>query len=155
MLKSPQAKGKTLENFVADRIVVHGLDPKARRDSGSGNGNREKGDIVTSMMILGRNVGIEVKNQTNIAIPQWWKQVEKLEKLGREPVLAFKLRGDALEATKVVLNLETLLRLVKKANSASLEPYRPEQPMTDNERKRKWVIEDLRRAAHVALKHLA
>lgn len=102
-----------LEDWIADQIVAKGIDPKARRDGGSGNGNREKGDVITSMMVLGQNVGIEAKNQKTIAIPDWWRQTKKLESLGREPVLAFKITGEPLEDTKVVIYLDTFLELVK------------------------------------------
>src|SRR5690348_6860740 len=109
--RSAIAKGKLLEDHVAQRIRDLGIDPKAYRSHGSGNGNTEKGDIWTSMVVLGQNVGIECKNQTNIAIPEWWRQTKKLESLGREPVLAFKLAGEPVTETKVVIYLETFLEL--------------------------------------------
>lgn len=114
--RSAKAKGKFLEDYVADQIVAKDIDPRARRESSSGSGNREKGDIWTSMMILGQNAGIECKNQANLSIPDWWRQTKKLESLGREPVLAFKIFGEPLGETKVVVYLDTFLELVKKAN---------------------------------------
>ena len=59
--KTAIQKGKELENYVAERIESKGLG-RARRSIGSGSGNREKSDIDTNLMILGRNVGIECKN---------------------------------------------------------------------------------------------
>lgn len=112
-------KGKELENHIADRIRALGIDPKAYRSHGSGSGNREKADIWTTMMIFGRQVGIEAKNHAKIAIPEWWRQTQKLEDLGQEPVLAFKLPGESLDGTKVVIYLETFLELVRAANSAA------------------------------------
>lgn len=114
---SAKAKGKLLEDHVADQIVAKGLDPKARRDGASGAGNREKGDIITSLSILGQNVGIEVKNQANLAIPEWWRQTKKLESLGCEPLLVFKIYGEPLEETKVVMYLDTLLEVLKNQKS--------------------------------------
>ena len=114
--KSAKSKGKLLEDFVADQIVAKGIDPRARRENSSGAGNREKGDVWTSMMICGQNAGIECKNQKTLAIPEWWRQTKKLESLGREPVLVFKFHGEPLETAKVVIYLDTLLELVKKAN---------------------------------------
>ena len=111
--RSAIQKGKLLEDYVADQIVAKGIDPKARRDGGSGNGNREKGDIVTSMMILGQNAGIECKNQKSLAIPEWWRQTEKLQSLGREPVLVFRFHMEPMENTKAVIFLDTLLDLIK------------------------------------------
>lgn len=112
-VSSARAKGKLLEDYCADQIVAKGIDPKARRDGGSGSGNREKGDIVTSMMVLGQNAGIECKNHANLAIPDWWRQTKKLEKLGREPILVFKQFGEPMSETKCVIYLDTFLELVK------------------------------------------
>jgi Holliday junction resolvase len=111
--RSKIQKGKLLEQHVADQLREKGLDDKAYRAHGSGNGNREKADIWTSMMILGQNAGIECKNQSKINIPDWWRQTQKLEKLGREPVLVFKLPYEPLGGTLAVVYLDTLLDLIK------------------------------------------
>ncbi len=113
MVKTKQ-KGRLLENYVADQIALKGIDPRARAESSSGAGNREKGDIWTSMMILGQNVGIECKNQSNLSIPEWWRQTKKLESLSREPVLVFKIGYEEWGDTKCVIYLDTLLELVKE-----------------------------------------
>lgn len=152
--KSAIQKGKDLENYVADRIVALGIDKKARRDGGSGNGNREKGDIVTSMMVLGQNAGIECKNHTTLAIPEWWRQTKKLEVLGREPVLAFKMRGEGLDESKVVIYLETFLKLVKAANNASTDDVAMEFRSPSSERELKWAIDGLKHATNKVLKLL-
>src|SRR5690242_4965766 len=101
-MKSQVAKGKLLEEYVAEQIRSKGIDPKAYRAHGSGNGNTEKADIWTSMMILGQNAGIECKNQAVIKLPEWWRQTRKLQSLSREPVLVFKIYGEALGETKAV-----------------------------------------------------
>lgn len=111
--KSKIAKGKILEEYVASQIREKGLDLRANRSFGSGSGNREKADIWTSLMILGRNVGIECKNQARIDIPSWWKQTEKLSSLGYEPILCFKPARESLEESKVVIYLDTFLELIK------------------------------------------
>lgn len=115
-MKTSVQKGKLLEDYVADQIREKGLDPKAYRAHGSGNGNREKGDIWTSLMILGQNAGIEVKNQKTFAIPDWWRQTRKLEKLGREPVLVFKEHMAPLGDTVALIYLDTLLELLKESS---------------------------------------
>lgn len=112
-MKTSVQKGKILEKYVADQIRLKGIDPKAYPSHGSGNSSSEKGDIWTSMMVLGQNVGIECKNHSTLHIPEWWKQVKKLESLGREPMLVFKIYGEPLEATKVVMYLDTVLELLK------------------------------------------
>jgi len=114
-------KGKLLENYVADRLVETGLDVRAKRDGASGAGNREKGDVSTSVDINGRNLGIECKNHKSLHIPDWWKQTQKLEEIGREPVLVFKQHQKSLEESLVVIYFETLLELLQ-GNSENLTP---------------------------------
>ena len=111
--KSAIAKGKILEEYVASQIREKGIDPRAYRSHGSGNTNTEKGDIWTSMMILGQNAGIECKNCATLAIPEWWRQTKKLESLGREPVLVFKQYGEPMGETKCLIYYDTLLELIK------------------------------------------
>lgn len=145
MLKSPKQKGVQLENYVADQIIALGLDPKACRSAGSGNGNREKSDINTSLMILGKNVGIEAKNHKTLHIREWWRQTEKLELLGREPILAFKIARDPFEATNCVIRLDTLLRLVQRANLATGEELQSDQRPAE-ERELKWAVQNAKAA---------
>lgn len=112
-MKTSVQKGKLLEKYVSDQIREKGIDPKAYPAHGSGNGNSEKGDIWTSMMILGQNAGIECKNHATLHIPEWWKQTKKLESLAREPVLVFKIYGEPMQETKAIIYLDTLLELIK------------------------------------------
>ncbi len=115
-MKTSVQKGKILEKYVADQIREKGLDPRAYPAHGSGNTTTEKGDIWTSLMILGQNAGIEVKNHKTFAIPEWWRQTRKLEKLGREPVLVFKEHLAPLGDTVALIYLDTLLELLKKGD---------------------------------------
>lgn len=109
-------KGQILEKHVCDRIRALEIDTRVRPSFNSGATNTEKADIWTSMMVLGQNAGIECKNQKTLKISDWWKQTKKLESLGREPILAFKLHGEPLPETKVVIYLDTFLELVKSSN---------------------------------------
>lgn len=111
-------KGKDLENYVASVLRGKGMDLKAIRSHGSGNGNGEKSDLWTSVTCLGQNIGFECKHYTNLDIMEWWRQTKKLEKLSREPVLVFKQTNDTYEDTKVVIYLDTFLELVKASNGA-------------------------------------
>lgn len=120
-MKSQVQKGKLLEEHVALQIREKGLDPKAYRSHGSGNGNTEKGDIWTSLMMLGQNVGIECKNQKTLSIPDWWRQTKKLESLGREPILVFKQFGEPLGETKCVIYLDSLLELLKEIKDLKIK----------------------------------
>lgn len=112
-MKTSVQKGKLLEKYVADQIRLKRIDTKAYPSHGSGSSPTEKGDIWTSMMILGQNAGIECKNHANLCIPEWWRQTKKLESLGREPVLVFKIYGEPMPETKAVIYLDTLLELIK------------------------------------------
>ncbi len=114
--KAAIQKGKDLENYLADQLRVLGLDTRAARSHGSGNGNREKADIWTSAMILGQNAGFECKHCSTISLPEWWRQAKKLESLGREPILVIKHTNDRYEDTKAVIYLDTLLRLMRAAD---------------------------------------
>lgn len=152
---SSRAKGKLLEDHIADRIVALGIDPKARRDGGSGNGNREKGDIITSMTVLGVNAGIEAKNQKTLCIPDWWRQTKKLESLSREPILAFKQFGEPMGETKVVIYLETFLELVKASQAPRpIVNDDPEIERVGDDRTKKYKLEAAKRAINEALKVL-
>lgn len=113
-------KGKDLENYVADQIIEKGIDTRAGRSWGSGNGNKEKSDIWTNMQVLGRQAGIECKHVTNYDLPAFWRQTKKLESLGYEPVLAIKQTHETYDGTKVVIYLDTFLELVKAANTAKV-----------------------------------
>lgn len=149
--QSAKQKGKILEDHIADSIVAMGLDPKARRDGASGAGNREKGDIITSLMVLGQNIGIEAKNQKTIHIPEWWRQVKRLESLGREPVLAFKQYGEPMDDTKVVIYLDTFLRLLKLVEG---KEESVEEDQTQAGRDKRYKLERARIALTEALKVL-
>ena len=109
-------KGQQLEKYVCEQIKAKGIDVHARPSFNSGATNTEKADIWTSMMILGQNAGIECKNQATLHIPDWWKQTKKLESLGREPVLVFRIPYEQETDTKCVIYLDTLLELIKNQN---------------------------------------
>lgn len=119
-MKTAKQKGKVLEDYVADQIISKGLDPKARRDGASGASTREKADIITTAQCLGRNLGIEAKNYKIAHVQDWWKQTKKLEVLGREPVLAYKLGQESLTDTKVIIYLDTFLDLLKWQSKADV-----------------------------------
>lgn len=112
-MKTSVQKGKILEKYVADQIRLKGIDLRAYPAHGSGNTNTEKGDIWTSMSLLGQNAGIECKNHKTLHIPEWWLQVRKLESLGREPILVYKINNAPLGDTLCTIYLDTLLELIK------------------------------------------
>lgn len=137
--QSAIAKGKELENYIVSQLIEKGLDPRARRSYGSGNGTGEKADIWTSLTILGRNVGIEAKNHSVPHIKDWWEQTKKLEKLGREPVLVYKLFGESLEEAKAVIYFSTLMDMAKTNQNAPTGQIEANKPKTEN-RQLMWLI---------------
>ncbi len=142
-------KGKDLENHVAAQLREKGLDTRAERSPGSGNGNREKGDISTSLKILNQNVGIECKHYDTLAIQEWWRQTKKLESLSREPLLVFKQTADRYEDTRVVMYLDTLLELIK----ASQGVVKVQEVQIDN-RLLKNALDKLRYAMKDVIKQI-
>lgn len=106
-------KGLVLEKYVCEQIISKGLDNRARPAFNSGATNTEKADIWTSMLVLGQNAGIECKNQKILAIPDWWRQTRKLQDLGREPILVYKIHNAPLSDTLCTIYLDTLLELIK------------------------------------------
>ena len=109
-------KGKQLENYVRDSIKDRKLDSRVTRDGASGAGNREKRDVATSVQINGNELGIECKNHKVPHIKDWWKQAEKLEEYGFEPVLVYKLKGESLGDSKAVIRLSTFIDILAKLN---------------------------------------
>lgn len=107
-------KGKDLENYLCERLIALGIDPRARRSYGSGNSNGVKADIDTSATILGRAAGFECKHVDRLDLNDSLAQADKLDSLGYEPVLVFKRTRDRYEATRVVIYLDVLLDLLKK-----------------------------------------
>ena len=142
--KTARQKGKDLEDYCADQIESKGLG-KASRSTGSGSGTREKADINTDMTILGRNVGIECKNQARASVKDWWLQAQKLGVLGREPIVAYKLKGEGYPETKVIIYLETFLDLCVRSKA-------PKQTASTESREERYKIERLIQAAKEILK---
>ena len=149
MPKTTTEKGQELEIWLSDQIREIGLDNRAGRAKRSGAGTGEKSDIYTSLTICGRNVGIECKNHNIPHITQWWEQTQKLEKLGREPVLVYKLDGEGFGDTKAVIYVSTLLELIK-ASKCPVEKTSPQKDgyIDNGHRALVWAI----KAAIQALK---
>lgn len=110
--KARKAKGRALEQWVADQIREKGLDDRANPSYGSGSGTREKADVWTSMMILGQNAGIECKHADSLQLQAWWEQTKKLQDLSREPILVAKQTSWRYENVVAVVYLDTLLDLL-------------------------------------------
>lgn len=132
------AKGKVLENFIVDRLRVSGLDPRAARNPGSGNGVA-KADIWNSL-----NLAIECKNQKNFS-QDWLKQSERQATGGQPWCVIWHRPKTPLEDSVVILPLWHYEELLKR----NKEPVMKEMDKTV-----KWKVESLKRAANELLKEL-
>lgn len=144
--KAARQKGKDLENYISDQIIAKGLDDGSNRDGASGAGNREKRDVNTSVIILGRTMGIEAKNHSVAKMQDWWRQTVELEKLGYEPVLIYKLFGESMGEAKAVIRLDTLLELIKHQSDTEIQ--------TGVARSDKWILQGAVEALKKAIKVL-
>src|SRR3972149_5898798 len=126
-------KGNNWELKLADWLVQNGI--KASRDSASGAGINEKGDISNNL-----DMTIESKAAKNIKLMEWWLQVEKSASIHKNsPVLFIHQDGMGKEDWLVVLNSEDWLELVKCSKSEKIEIK------TDNQQLR-WKTENAIRA---------
>ena len=136
--QSAKAKGKILEDWIAERLRLSGLDKRAYRQKGSGSGNF-KGDVWNDL-----NLCIEAKNQTNFK-PAWFKQAER-ESLGvQEPIVVWHPPNKPLEDSKVYMNWDYFENLLKKSKEPVLN-----QPTRDF----KWKLTSLKSAIQRVLKEL-
>lgn len=115
-MSNTRQKGKELERYIAQQLIDKGIDARAYARGDSGAGNKEKTDVSTNAQILGRNAGIEAKNQANANVKSWWEQTKKLETLDYEPVLVYSLMYERFEDAKAIIYLDTLLELMKAAS---------------------------------------
>lgn len=142
--QSKIAKGKELEKHIYQMIRDKGLDDKATRTPGSGSG-KEKGDIHTKLLICGRQAVIECKNQKTLKLQNWLKQNEK-EAMGYgEPIVVFHLPQTPLDASYAVLNVETLLDLIKKSQEPKLK---------EPDKQFKWDLNNLKNAISKVMKNI-
>ncbi len=121
--KSAIAKGKRAENEVCLRIERAGLG-EARRSAGSGNGNRDKGDIVANIPFL-----LEVKNQSTIKYGEWIKQAKEQARIGNSDPNKWGLiivnpdgvqEGERMEIT-ITIELDEFLELLKRNQEPKLK----------------------------------
>jgi len=127
--KSKLEKGKRAEKEVANRIERAGLG-KARRSAGSGNGNKDKGDIFANIPFL-----IEVKNQKTIKFQEWIKQAKEQARIGNSDpnkwclVIIDPAGVQAPERMEIyaTIELDELLELLKR--SAGPKVKEPDKEM--------------------------
>ena len=112
--KSAIAKGKELENWIVDRLHISGLDTRAYRQKGSGNG-LNKGDVWNDL-----NLCIEAKNCKNFS-QDWFKQVKR-ESLGVQiPVVVWHKNQVPLDESVVIISWNYFEELLLKSKEPELK----------------------------------
>lgn len=147
MPNSKVEKGKRFEKYIAEQIRACGLDERAHRESGSGNGKR-KGDISSSIPFL-----IEAKNDAGV--PKWLLEKIDQAKIQAEKGFAWKDRWalvfrDPRTAEKnsseyAVIDFSMFLELLLRFK---------EPKVKEPDRTLKWKIENLKRVASEVIKEL-
>jgi len=138
-IQSRIQKGKELENWITDRLRLSGLDRRAYRQKGSGNG-LNKGDIWNDL-----NLCIECKNQKNFS-KDWYKQAEKESMGTQEPIVVWHPPQLPLEASMVFINWDYFEKLLIKSKN-------PPDIKSPN-KNLKWKLEKLRQVANEVIKEL-
>jgi len=101
-------KGKRGELEVV-KIINNFLNTHLRRTPNSG-GLSIKGDIIDTQNTIVHNIHFEIKNQSKIQLPKWWKQCTGDCSATKVPVLIFKQNGEWLST----LLLNDLLYFIKE-----------------------------------------
>lgn len=140
-IQSAIAKGKQLENFIVEELRSSGLDTRAMRNPGSGNG-KNKGDVWNDL-----NLAFEAKNTKNFHINQFFEQATKQGLGTQHPVVVWHPPHKPLEDSIVVINWYHFKDLLLKIKN-SMPAY--ENP----DRNANWVLENLKNAIKKVQKEL-
>lgn len=130
-------KGNRWENKLANWLQDNGI--KAHKDSASGGGNREKGDISNNL-----DMTIESKAAKTIKLMDWWKQVEGAANTHHNtPVLFIHKDGMKDDEWLVVMNNWDWLDLVQGDNKFVSDYTDPQK---------KWRLQRLLEAVKAVMK---
>ena len=147
MPNSKVEKGKRFEKSLAEQIRESGLDSRASRESGSGNGLR-KGDINSSIEFL-----LEAKNEKGV--PAWllnridqakrqaekgWKWREKWALVLRDP-----RSPERASEEYAVIEFSQFLDLLKRASEPKLK---------DPDKSLSWKLKDLKRSVNAVINEI-
>lgn len=100
-------KGNVWENRLAEYLTSKGI--RAWKDSASGGGNREKGDIGNDLDFC-----IESKAAKNIKLMEWWGQVSRsASQQQNSPVLFIHQDGMPAQEWLVVMHSEDWVEFVQ------------------------------------------
>lgn len=135
--KSNIAKGKILENWIVERLKLSGLDTRAARTPGSGNG-KMKGDIWNDL-----NLCIEAKNQKNFS-REWAKQAKR-ESLGSQvPIVVWHPPQTPMEDSVAIIDWGYLEELLLRAKEPKIK---------EMDRQMMWDLNGLKSAINKVLKN--
>lgn len=124
-------KGNHFENVFANWLKDNGI--KAFKDTMSGGGNREKGDISNNL-----NLHIEVKAVAGINLQKVWKKaLLECEKTHNSPLIAIHFNGMPEDKFLIVIDNHDWLDLIKKPEDEKIVT----EVIEDNRYKR-WAIEN-------------
>lgn len=140
--RSAIQKGKELENYVAQQLVVKGIDRQATRQIGSGNG-RAKGDIQTSC-----GWTIECKNTKSF---QWRAAAEQVKREGmgyQREMIVWHPPQRPLGDSIAIVDLDVLLELIasyerNKGATEILDKYQIKNNLDRAIHHLKQVVKDL------------
>lgn len=113
--KTAIEKGKLLENYVCDVLRSLGIDLRARRTPGSGNG-RLKADIDTDI-----GWSIECKNTKTAQLPEWWRQTLRQANDYNKPAVVWHPPNQPMGESVIVTRLHDFLDLVKRAKDPDMQ----------------------------------
>lgn len=136
--KSAIQKGKELERWIVERLKLSGLDTRASRTPGSGNG-KAKGDIWNDLGIC-----FEAKNQKNFQ-QAWFKQAREESMGTTEPVIVWHPPQEPLENSFVMLNWYFFEELLKHRKAPAIK---------EPDRQLKWDLTSLINIAKRVLKQI-
>lgn len=138
-------KGKRYEKHLAGIIESMGFG-RAIRSAGSGNGNRDKGDLICNLPFL-----IEAKNHDTLHVPAWIDQAKRQAQQGNwssdKWAVVFRdfRQPETTSDDYVVISFTEFLTLLKKDS----EP-RTKAP----DREMKWKLQNLKTICGQLIKEL-
>lgn len=138
-------KGKRYEKHLAEIIEKMGFG-RAIRSAGSGNGNRDKGDLICNLPFL-----IEAKNHDNFHITDWVDQAKRQAKQGNwdseKWAVVFRdfRQPETTSEDYVVISFPEFLTLLKKDSEPRIK---------EPDRSLKWKLQNLKTICNQIIKEL-
>lgn len=135
--RSAIAKGKVLENMVAEKLKT--IDPTAHRQPGSGNGTA-KGDISNSLDLC-----IECKNTARMNWKETAKQVERQAMGYTKEVVIWHAPNTPENKAVAIIDLDFFIELMARSKEPKIK-----QP----DRELRWALARMLTAAKDVIKRI-